>query len=101
MAELYVDLDALKELSRQLQDVKTSLQHAKQDVRDYEGRLGSSRIEHALDQFVHDWNDGRRKIIEGIDGLLGRINAAAEAYRKQEEGLSKAAGGGAEVRTRR
>ena len=93
--ELYVDPDALSELARQLQQVKAALQNADERVGAYGGRLGSERIEDALDDFVNGWRDGRRKIIEGIDGLLGRVNGAIETYLEQEEKLSEAAGAGA------
>lgn len=95
MTDLYVDADALKELASQLRGIKEALESAKDDFNAYDGRLGSKKIEGALDGFVSDWRDGRKKIIEGIDGLLARIKGAAEAYREQEAALSKAAGGSA------
>ncbi len=93
MAELYVDVDALGELSRQLQQVKQSLEGAKDDLGAYDRRLGSERIRDELEDFVDGWKDGRKKLIEGIDGLLGRVKGATEAYSKQEQELAKAAGG--------
>ena len=93
MAEVYVDVDALSELARQLQQVKAALHDADDRISAYGGRLGSERIEGALDDFIDGWRDGRRKIIEGIDGLLGRVNGAIETYLEQEGMLSEAAGG--------
>ncbi len=93
MAELYVDVDALRELSRQLDEVKTSLQQARDEISQSPGRLGSSRIGGELEDFVGGWKDGRRKIIEGIDGLQGRIRTAIDAYVTQETALSDAASG--------
>jgi hypothetical protein len=93
MADLYVDMDALSELSRQLEQIKASLERAKGIVEARDHAIGSSSVEDALDEFVSGWKDGRRKIIEGIDGLLGRIQAAVEAYREQEQALSRAARG--------
>ncbi|MGH8907526.1 MAG: hypothetical protein ACRD0K_13620 [Egibacteraceae bacterium] len=90
MADLYVDVDALNELSRQLGQVKASLERASDDVSAYDSRLGSSRIEGALDDFVGGWRDGRKKIIEGIDGLLGRIQGAIDTYNEQEAKLAEA-----------
>ncbi len=52
MAELYVDVDALSELSSQLHQVKASLQEAKDNVDAYDARLGSRRINDELDDFV-------------------------------------------------
>ena len=93
MADLYVDVDALNELLRQLDEVKASLLQAKADVSQSDQRLGSSRMRGELEDFVEGWKDGRRKIIEGIDGLQGRIRMAIDAYSTQEAALSKAASG--------
>ena len=94
MADLYVDVDALAELARQLEAVKAALADTKDDVNAYDARLGSKGIEDALDDFVSGWRDGRRQLIEGIDGLRTRIEGAITTYREQEAALSAAAGGG-------
>lgn len=93
MADLYVDVDALTQLARQLESVKAALTAAKDEVNSYDARLGSARIENALDDFVSGWRDGRKQLIEGIDGLRQRIAGAIETYRQQEAALSAAAGG--------
>ncbi len=90
--ELYVDVDALAELSRQLDDVKAALERAHDDVEGH-GQLGSQRLSDALDDFVEGWRDGRKHIIDDIDGLLGRIKGAVDTYREQESALAKAAKG--------
>lgn len=91
MADLYVDVDALLELCRQLEEVKSLLRQAKADHNPSDHRLGSSGIGDALDDFTNGWKDGRRKIIASIDGLQGRIRMAVAAYLEQEEALSSAA----------
>ena len=91
MADLYVDVDALLELCRQLEEVKSTLRQARTDLNPSGQRLGSSDINNALDDFVDGWKDGRRKIIGGIDGLQGRIRMAVAAYLEQEVALSSAA----------
>jgi len=90
VADLYVDVDALLELCRQLEEVKSSLRQAKADLSPSNHQLGSSGIGEALDDFTNGWNDGRRKIIASIDGLQGRIRMAVAAYLEQEEALSGA-----------
>ncbi len=94
MADLYVDVDALAELARQLEAVRAALEHTKDSINAYDARLGSDRIADALDDFVSGWRDGRRQLIEGIDGLRARLTGAVETYREQEAALSAAAGGG-------
>lgn len=93
MADLYVDVDALSELSRQLDQIKAALQDVNDDLNVGDASLGSGKIASALDDFVEGWKDGREKIIAGIDGLLGRISGAIETYETQERELSRAAGG--------
>lgn len=90
--ELFVEPDALSELSRQLEEIKASLQRASDNVNARDRRLGSGRIEDALDDFIGGWRDGRKKIIAGIDGLLGRIQGAIDTYLEQEAKLSEATG---------
>jgi hypothetical protein len=90
--KLSVDVDALSELSRQLGEIKASLERVSDSMDGYDRRLGSGRIEGALDDFVGGWRDGRKKIIAGIENLLGRIQGATDAYLEQEKKLSEATG---------
>jgi hypothetical protein len=92
--DLYVDPEALEELARQLAQVKRSLEEAGEVPDTYQGRLGSGRIEDAVSDFIGGWKDGRRKIIEGVDGLIGRVEGAIDTYRRQEEEIANAARGG-------
>ncbi len=94
MTELYVDVDALGELSRQLQQVKTSLEAASDEASGYGGRLGSERLADALEGFIGGWRDGRKKIIAAIEAQQGRMQGAADTYLEQEAQLSQAAGAG-------
>lgn len=94
MGDIYVDVDALCELARRLQQIKSSLESAADTVNARDGRLGSNEIEGALDDFIKGWRDGRKKIVESIDGLVGRIQGAIEAYEEQERQIAKAARAG-------
>ncbi len=91
--DLFVDVDALTELSRQLTQIKSSLDGAQASIDAHKGRLGSSRMEGALDDFIGGWEDGRKKIVQGVEGLLQRIRGAADAYNEQESKLAGATGG--------
>jgi hypothetical protein len=90
--DLYVDLPALEELVRQLGQIRASLEKAGDRVDAFDARLRSERIEEALNDFVSGWKDGRRKIIEGIDALLGKCQGAADTYADQEQAVIKATG---------
>jgi hypothetical protein len=87
---LYVDLDAMNELTRQLGQIRGALTDPKDDINDYAGRLGSERIEDALNDFVSGWKDGRKKILEAIDGLLAKAQGAVDTYLDLEQQVIKA-----------
>lgn len=93
MEDLYVDVDALQELSRQLGEVKASLERANEGVNRSEAALGSERLADAVGDFVKGWRDGRRHLVEEVDSLLGRIRTAIDTYLEQEAQLAKAARG--------
>jgi rubrerythrin len=90
VTDLYVDVDALNELSRQLNQIKSSLEQAPDAPHAHGGRLGSQKMEGALGDFISGWKDGRKKIIDAIGGLLGQIQAAIDTYEQQEKALSAA-----------
>lgn len=88
MPHFEVDLDALRELRAALTRVRVSLEDVKDDVNAHDAALGSARIEDALDDFVSGWKDGRKKIINGIDGLANRLDAAIDAYTDAEDKIT-------------
>jgi len=91
--DLYVDVDALRELARQLDEVKTSLERANDNVNRSSDALGSGRLADAVGDFVDGWRDGRKHLIADVDGLLKRIKTAVDTYVEQESQLSKASRG--------
>ena len=92
MVELFVDVDALLELCRQLEEVKSFLMRAEDDVtQSSHQRLGSSRIRNALSDVAEGWRGGRCEILRDLDGLQVRIRMAIDTYLDQEAALSGAA----------
>jgi archaellum component FlaC len=87
MSDIYVDTEALAELRKRLVDISVALEHAKDDVNAYDSELGSKKIDHALNDFISGWKDGRKKILKSINGMIGRIDSAIEAYEKVEQSV--------------
>ena len=90
---LFVDLDALDLLARQLGQIKAALADAKDHFAEFDARLGSARMADSLDGFVKGWKDGRKKILDEVDGLVEQVKGAAEAYAENEKQIIKAARG--------
>lgn len=91
--ELYCDLDAMDELARQLDSISAALDDVGDRVDVYDARLGSSRIEEAVDRFVSGWRDGRKEIRSMVDASAANVRKAADTYRLTEGKLSAAARG--------
>lgn len=84
--DIEVDLDELRQVHRQLCDIKAALEDAK-GIDVYDGAIGSGRVEDALDQFIGNWSQGRKQIIQELDGLLERLGNAIDSYSANEQEL--------------
>jgi hypothetical protein len=91
--ELYCDLDAMDELARQLDAIHAALDDVGDRVDVYDARLGSSRIEEAVDDFVGGWRDGRKEIRSIVEASAANVRKAAETYRIVEGKVVAATGG--------
>ena len=92
--DLYVDLDAMEELARQLGQIRAALAEADDSVNLFDSRLGSERIEDALNDFVSGWKDGRKRIIEAVEGLMGSCQGSVDTYLENERRIIKSTGKG-------
>ncbi|MEW6471966.1 MAG: hypothetical protein AB1679_06825 [Actinomycetota bacterium] len=90
--ELYCDLDAMEELARQLDTIGAALDDVDDKVDMYDARLGSPRIEEAVDRFVSGWRDGRKEIRNSVEACAANVRKAAETYRIVEGKLVAATG---------
>lgn len=86
--EIEVDLDELRQVHRQLGEIQSALEDAK-GIDVYDGAIGSGRVEDALDNFVSNWSQGRRQILEELEGLLARLGTAIESYETNEQQLTE------------
>jgi hypothetical protein len=91
MAEdLYVDIEALTEMHRQMGSICQALEDAGDNVNAYDSALGSPRIEGKLNDFVSGWKDGRKKIKDGVQSLAEAVQGACDSYNENEDNIIKA-----------
>jgi hypothetical protein len=93
-SDIHVDPDALAEVARSLGQVRAVLEEAEDVLTRGHERLGSERIEEALDDFVSGWRDGRRRIIRGLEGLVAKCHRAVDAYLANERRIIDSRGAG-------
>ncbi|MGH9042031.1 MAG: hypothetical protein ACRDZ3_17565 [Acidimicrobiia bacterium] len=92
--DLYVDLDAMHELASQLGQIRAALVEAKDMINSFDPRLGSERVEDALNDFLSGWQDGRNRIIEGVEALIGQCQGSIDTYLENERRIIKSTGKG-------
>lgn len=88
--DLYVDLDAMQQLVNKLAQIKDALDHAHDDLQSYGPALGSQKVSDDLNGFVDGWKDGRKKIVDNVDKLYGKVQGVAQTYLEQEQKLASA-----------
>ena len=89
-ADVFVDLDALGELARQLRTLRADLEGAA-DPWAASGDLGSEAVEDAVARFVDGWREGRGRVVKGVTRLIRGVEAALDAYRENERLVAAAA----------
>ncbi len=88
--ELFVDLDALDGVQRELTTLITALNEL--GVRPaVDGRaMGSQDVADAVDRFVKSWDDGRQHLVESLQACQRFAQTAVEHYTKTENALQSA-----------
>ena len=84
---LVVDVDALGELAKRLESIRTRLNDGPRTVRLVREEVGSSQVCEALEAFEEHWDDGRDKIDANAKNLAGMLRESAKAYRETDEQL--------------
>lgn len=99
MAELEVDIGALRDMAGRLKGLKEEFESQGGLVAASEDEVGSPEVAGALRDFADNWSDKRKELGEMLHEVAGYALMAADAYAETEGGLSasidKAAGSGA------
>lgn len=83
-----VDLSGLDALASNLASIRSTMNATRSTLGYYHGQLGSAEIESALDDFEHDWSDGRRKIDENANKLATMASESARVLRQVDADLT-------------
>ncbi|WP_164478030.1 hypothetical protein [Nocardioides pantholopis] len=52
--------------------------------------MGSEDVAGALDDFENHWDDGRGRVKENIEAIVGAVEESAQAYRQTDTDLREA-----------
>lgn len=85
--DLYVDLDALRELGTEIQSLINALADTQCRPPADGGSLGGHDVSEAVNRFTGRWTEGRQQITENLQSCLTLVQLAIDGYRQAETGL--------------
>jgi hypothetical protein len=85
--QLSVDLDGLEDFSAALETIRRSMSDAPNWMREFDGELGGSEVDDALDHFEGHWSDGRGQVDKNCDQFIKLVKTAVENIRKADNDL--------------
>jgi len=97
MAKFAVNPDVLAELAGRLGSIASQLESVDHGVTIDESSLGDAALVSAVQAFVDNWSQGRRKIIEEINKVSKVVAEAGRTYGQAEQQIVKGAAGGTVV----
>ncbi len=90
MGDLEVDIDGLEGLVTSLAGVRDGLDQTRSVVNGSASAMGSEDVAGALDDFENHWDDGRGRVKENIEAIVGAVEESAQAYRQTDTDLREA-----------
>lgn len=87
--DLYVDLDALRELGTELQALINALADAECRPPVDGAAMGGHDVSEAVNRFVGRWGEGRQQITENLRSCLALVELAITGYHQTENGLHR------------
>ncbi len=88
-----VETETLRALADDLARVDSELKGLSGLVGGYAGLLGASKVESALNDFVHNWSQGVQMVTSNAAGLQQVAANAADAYDAADQSIGQAAAG--------
>lgn len=90
MADLRVDLDAVRELGSSLTVVANEFEDANANSDRIAGAVGHEGLAGVVRDFAHKWDDTRGKMTENLRKLADASTAVAQAFTDIDTDLAKA-----------
>ncbi|MFD2794733.1 hypothetical protein ACFS27_14335 [Promicromonospora vindobonensis] len=89
MADLKVDLDAVRELGSSLTTVANEFENANANSDRIAGAVGHEGLAGVVRDFAHKWDDTREKMTENLKMLAESSTQVADAFTQVDGDLTK------------
>jgi archaellum component FlaC len=87
---LVADYSLLESSKKNLRDIKRSLNGIEKHRDDIHDIWGHEKIADKMDEFVDNWDNYRRELLENVEDLGKRVEAALQSFQKLDLDLKNA-----------
>jgi hypothetical protein len=90
MSDLVVDFDLLNTSAKQLKAIQTEFKSLDEWKEDIEWVVGAPEIKDAMGQFIDNWDDNRKKLLDSLETVGKMVEGTRDAFKGLDDELAKA-----------
>ncbi|MDT6986222.1 hypothetical protein ACFSUJ_19970 [Streptomyces lusitanus] len=89
MSDLTVDLALLTKSSKQLKAIRNEFAHLGEWKVEITSSVGASELKGAMTEFIDNWSDNRKRLLESLESVGTMVEATREAFQSLEDELTR------------
>lgn len=90
MSDLIVDFDLLNTSAKQLNAIEKEFKELGEWKDDITSVVGASELKKAMTDFIDNWDDNRKKLLEDLDSVGKMVEGTRDAFKGVDDELAKA-----------
>ncbi|MEZ0160102.1 hypothetical protein [Streptomyces griseorubens] len=90
MSDLTVDLALLKKSAKQLKAIHREFSDLGEWKGEIRSAVGASEIKSAMTEFIDNWDDNRKRLLESLENVGKMIEGTRDAFQGLDNELAKA-----------
>ncbi|MFJ4832890.1 hypothetical protein ACIP79_23745 [Streptomyces sp. NPDC088747] len=89
-SDLIVDFDLLDKSAKQLSEIQREFKNLNGWKDDIESVVGAADIKRAMADFIDNWDDNRKRLLESLESVGKMVEGTRDAFKKLDDDLAKA-----------
>ncbi|MGW3409043.1 hypothetical protein [Streptomyces sp. NBC_00564] len=89
-SDLIVDFELLEKSAKQLGEIQREFKNLDDWKDDIKSVVGASEIKEAMTDFIDNWDDNRKRLLESLESVGKMVEGTRDAFKKLDDDLAKA-----------
>jgi hypothetical protein len=90
MSDLIVDFTLLSNSAKQLNEIEKEFKELGDWKDDITSVVGAPELKKAMTDFIDNWDDNRKKLLEDLDSVGKMVEGTRDAFKGVDDDLAKA-----------